>query len=107
MRRAARPLLYVGTVAIVLGLAKIHARYIGHYALHSTEPRRLVWTIGYIALLAVACYGAGLPDLPRTARQATTSSVAAPIVAAGGISLIQLVLGDALLPRFVVFGSVL
>jgi len=106
MRRGARPLLYLGTIAVVLGLAKVHAAYIGHYVLHSTEPSRLVWTIGYIILLGVACYGAGLPDLPRTNRQAVTSAVAAPVVAAVAVSLFQLLAGDALLPRFVVMGAV-
>ncbi len=67
MRRAARPLLYLGTVAIVLGLAKFHARYIGHYVLHSTEPARLVWTLAYLGLLILASYGAGLPELPADA----------------------------------------
>src|SRR4051812_47997051 len=105
IRRAARPLLYLGTAAAVLGLAKIHARYIGHYVLHSTQPSRLAWTLAYIAILGVAGYGAGLPDLPRSQRQALTSSVGAPIAAAATVSVIQLLLGDALLPRFVVFGS--
>src|SRR3954454_25026077 len=107
MRRVARPLLYIGIVLMVLGLAKIHAAYIGDYALHSTEPRRLAWTLAYLGMLIVASYGAGLPDLPRTRRQALTSSIVAPAAAAGTISVVQLVTGDALLPRFVVFGSAL
>src|SRR5438552_148504 len=107
MRRAARPLLYTGIVAVVLGLAKVHAAYIGDYVLHSTEPRRLVWTLGYVAILGVASYAAGLPDLPRSNRQAATSAFAAPIAGALTMSLVQLIAGDALLPRFVVFGSVL
>jgi lipopolysaccharide/colanic/teichoic acid biosynthesis glycosyltransferase len=97
--------MYVGLIAIVLGLAKIHARYIGHYVLHSTEPSRLVWTVAYIGLLVVAAYGAGLPDLPRSGRQALTSAVVAPVGAAAAISVVQLIAGDALLPRFVVFGT--
>src|SRR4051794_2188239 len=105
MRRVARPLLYLGIVAIVLGLAKIHAKYIGDYVLHSTEPSRLAWTLAYLGLLVVTSYGAGLPDLPRTRRQAITSAVLAPLAAAGCISIVQLLTGDALLPRFVVFGA--
>jgi lipopolysaccharide/colanic/teichoic acid biosynthesis glycosyltransferase len=58
-------------------------------------------------LLIVASYGAGLPDLPRTGRQAVTSAVIAPAAAAGVMSIVQLLTGDALLPRFVVFGSAL
>src|SRR3977135_3494699 len=99
-RRAVRPALYVGIVVAVLGLAKIHARYIGHYVLHATQPSRLVWTLAYIAILAAAGYGPGLPDLPRTRRQAITSSIGAPVAAAFTISVLQLVAGDALMPRF-------
>ena len=89
----------------MLGLAKVHARYIGHYILHSTEPSRFTWTIAFVGLLCVAAYGAGLPELPRTGRQAVTSSVLAAVAAAASVSLVQLVFGSALLPRFVVFGS--
>jgi lipopolysaccharide/colanic/teichoic acid biosynthesis glycosyltransferase len=105
MRRAARPLLYVGIVACVLSLAKIHARFIGHYALQTTDPSRLVWTIGFVGITAIASYGAGLPDLPRSHRQALTAAIIAPISAAAAISVIQLTSGDTLLPRFVIFGS--
>jgi lipopolysaccharide/colanic/teichoic acid biosynthesis glycosyltransferase len=107
MRRVARPLLYLGTIAIVLGLAKYHARYIGHYVLHSTDPARLVWTLTYLGLLILASYAAGLPELPQTSRQAFTSAVVAPVAAALAISVVQLLAGDALLPRFVVLGSAL
>src|SRR4051812_14354004 len=106
MRRAARPALYLGIVAAVLGLAKIHARYVGHYVLHSTQPSRLVWTVGYVVLLVIASYAVGLPDLPRSGRQRLTSSLLAPFAAAATVSIVQLVAGDALLPRFVVFGAV-
>jgi lipopolysaccharide/colanic/teichoic acid biosynthesis glycosyltransferase len=105
MRRAARPLLYLGTAVIVLALAKVHARYIGHYALHTTDPARLVWTLAFLGLFVVADYAAGLPELPRTRRQGVTSSIVAPISAAFAISVVQLLAGDALLPRFVVLGS--
>jgi len=103
MRRLARPLLYGGILAIVFGLAKIHAAAIGDYDF--TGSYRFSWTVAYAALLGVATYGTGLPDLPRSFRQAATSAVLAPAAAAGGISVVQLVTGDALLPRFVVFGS--
>jgi lipopolysaccharide/colanic/teichoic acid biosynthesis glycosyltransferase len=105
MRRAARPLLYLGTVSIVLGLAKIHAAYIGDYVLHSADPARLVWTVAFLGLLIIASYAAGLPELPRSGRQALTSAVVAPAAAALTVSVVQLIAGDSLLPRFVVFGS--
>ena len=53
----------------------------------------------------VTAYGLGLPELPRTAGRALVTSVIAAISGAVVISVLQLVTGDALLPRFVVFGS--
>ena len=105
MRRAARPVLYLGIVAVVLGLSKIHAAYIANppYVFHSSS--RLAWAMAYIVLLGLAAYGLGLPDLPRTARQALLSAIGAAAAGALAMSVVQLVAGDALLPRFVVFGS--
>jgi lipopolysaccharide/colanic/teichoic acid biosynthesis glycosyltransferase len=103
--RLARPLLYVGFVAIVFGLAQYHATQIGDYDLASSS--RAVWTWSFVLLLCTSAYAAGLPDLPRTRRQAVAASITAPAVAALGVSLLQLFTGDALLPRFVVFGSAL
>jgi lipopolysaccharide/colanic/teichoic acid biosynthesis glycosyltransferase len=106
-RRLARALVYLGIVAVVLGLSKIHAAVIADppYSFHSTS--RFAWALAYIALLMVAAYGVGLPDLPRSTRQGLKSAVAAAAGGAVAISLVQLVVGDALLPRFVVFGSAL
>ena len=104
MQRAARLLLYAGIVEAVLGLGKIHAAYIGHYDL--TGSSRFAWALAYIAILGVTAYGVGLPDLVRGRSAVGVSAVAAGS-AALGISLVQLLVGDALLPRFVVFGSAL
>jgi lipopolysaccharide/colanic/teichoic acid biosynthesis glycosyltransferase len=103
MRRLARPLLYLGTVAIVLGLAKVHARYIGDYDF--TGSSRFAWTFAYIALLGIVAYGTGLPELPRSRRSTIATAVVASASGAVGSSLLQLVTGDALLPRFVVLGT--
>jgi lipopolysaccharide/colanic/teichoic acid biosynthesis glycosyltransferase len=105
MRRGARALLYLGTVATVLALAKFHAAAIGNYDL--TASPRLLWTIAYIGLLCVAAFAVGLPDLPRNAYQALISAAGATFAAALGVSLLQLVAGSALLPRFVIFWSAL
>ena len=58
-------------------------------------------------LLWVATYAVGLPDQPRNKRQAGGSPSVVSVIAAIGISIPQLITGDALLPRFVVFGSAL
>src|SRR3954469_14814124 len=100
MRRAARILMYLGTAGAVLGLGKYHAAYIGHY--DYTNSFRFAWSFAYIALLALAAYGIGLPDLPRSTRAAVLTALGATVTAAIGISLLQLFVGSSLLPRFVV-----
>ncbi len=102
MRRLARPLLYLGVAGAVLGFSKIHAvRHDYDY----TASSRLAWSMGYIALLCIAAYANGLPDVPRDRRSALVASVTASGIACLSVSVLQLVEGDALLPRFVVFGS--
>ncbi len=105
MRRAARPLLYSGVVVVVLGLAKVHAKWIGHYDL--TGSARFGWTATYAVILCLCAYGFGLPDIPRTKRAAVSASVGAAFAGAAAMSVAQLLVGDALLPRFVVLGSAL
>jgi lipopolysaccharide/colanic/teichoic acid biosynthesis glycosyltransferase len=105
VRRAARLLLYLCTAAVVLALGKVHARYIGGY--DYTGSLRFVWSFAYIGLLCLAAYGVGLPDLARTGKVAVGSAVVAIGAAALGISAMQLLVGSAELPRFVVFGAAL
>jgi lipopolysaccharide/colanic/teichoic acid biosynthesis glycosyltransferase len=105
VRRLARPLLYGGTAAAVLGFGAWHASHVGHYRFVSSS--RFSWSLAYIVLLALAAYGVGLPDLVRDRRRSFGAAVAAACAAAAGISLAQLVLGSQLLPRFVVFSSAL
>ncbi|HWJ60786.1 MAG TPA: sugar transferase [Acidimicrobiales bacterium] len=107
MRRLARLLTFGGVVVIVLGLSKVHASSIADPPYDFTGSFRFAWAIAYIVLLSVAGYGFGLPDLPRSWRAAALAGVGASASAAIGISVVQLVVGDALLPRFVVFGSAL
>lgn len=105
MRRIARPLLYAGVVVIVLGLAQVHARWIGHYSFTGTF--RFAWTLVYVGVLCLIAYGFGLPDAYRSRRAALGASVGSAFLGAACVSLAQLFTGDALLPRFVVFGSAL
>jgi lipopolysaccharide/colanic/teichoic acid biosynthesis glycosyltransferase len=95
-----RGVLYGGTVAIVLGLGKVHAAYIGHYDFSGSS--RFAWSFAYIVLLALAAYAVGLPDLTG-GRSPVLLGLAATGLAAAAISVLQLVLGSLLLPRFVVF----
>lgn len=102
MRGLARLLLYAGIVAIVVWLARVHAV---RETYDLTDSFRFGWTVAYCGLLVLASYGSGLPDLPRTGRQAVTSTLLAVAASVFAISLAQLVSGSALLPRFVVFGA--
>ena len=105
MRRGARALLYLGTAGTVLALGKFHASQIGDYDFTGSD--RFGWSIAYIVILCVAAFGVGLPDLPRNAYQALLSALGATTAAAIGISVVQLLVGSALLPRFVVFWAAL
>src|SRR5688572_9146392 len=102
MRRLARPLLLAGIAVVVLGLSKVHA---ANHAYDFTASSRFAWSLAYIALLGAASYGAGLPELPRNRRSAALTASASTGAAALAMSVLQLVVGSALLPRFVVFGA--
>lgn len=106
MHRAARVGTWVGGGVVVLAMSKVHARYVADPPYDFTGSSRFAWAIGYAVLLGLAAYSLGLPDQTRRTRDAATRSIAAPVLAALGVSVVQLMVGDALLPRFVVFGSV-
>lgn len=105
VRRAARLLSFLGAAAVVFGLSKVHAAWIVDPPYDFTGSFRFAWAIGYVLLLWIAGYGFGLPDLPRSARDAAVVALGVSASAAAGVSLLQLLVGDALLPRFVVLGS--
>jgi lipopolysaccharide/colanic/teichoic acid biosynthesis glycosyltransferase len=105
VRRAARPLLYLGIVGAVVGLSIYHARAIADPPYSYTGTFRFGWSLFYIGLLILTAYGFGLPDLVRSPRQAVVTSIGAVVTGALAISIVQLFVGDALLPRFVVFGA--
>ena len=102
MSRCARFAVFVGTLATVVGLSKAHAVNHGYSWSGSS---RFAWSLGYVLLLLLTAYGFGLPEQPHTRRTAWWNAVGATLTAALAVSLVQLVVGDALLPRFVVFGS--
>lgn len=99
-RRLSRYLTYVGAIVVVFGMGKVHARFVGHYDF--TGSSRFSWSIAYSALLCLVAYGTGIPDVVRRGA-ALAQAVAATFVATLAISVAQLVLGSAILPRFVVF----
>jgi lipopolysaccharide/colanic/teichoic acid biosynthesis glycosyltransferase len=94
--------MYSGIVVVVLGLCKAHA-VVHEYTWSGSS--RFAWSLGYVLLLSVAAYSVGLPEQLRTRRGGCLAAVVATGSAAVVISGVQLFVGDALLPRFVVLGS--
>ncbi len=107
VRRAARYLSFVGPLLVVLALSKTHASQVADPPYDYSGSARFGWSLGYAAALSLAAYGIGLPDTGRSWRQVVGQAVLASAAAAIGVSLVQLAVGDALLPRFVVFGAAL
>jgi lipopolysaccharide/colanic/teichoic acid biosynthesis glycosyltransferase len=101
MHRAARVLMILGTVSAVVALGLIHA---GLHDYRYTGTFRFGWALAYIGVLLLSAYAVGFPDLVR-GRSALVSAVEAVAIAAVGMSLLQLIVGSALLPRLVVFGA--
>ena len=102
---AARALAHLGVAGIVLGLSKAHAAVVAVPTYDYTASSRFSWSLAFIAALGIAGYGAGLPDLTRSRRATWSSAALAASLAAVTVSLAQLVVGSALLPRFVVLGA--
>jgi lipopolysaccharide/colanic/teichoic acid biosynthesis glycosyltransferase len=96
--------VHVGTLAIVLGLSKFHAT-VAQYDF--TDSARFGWAIGFWAVLATLMYGLGVPDGPRTPRERLTAAFSVALLGGLAISVAQLVVGSAVLPRYVVFGTVM
>jgi lipopolysaccharide/colanic/teichoic acid biosynthesis glycosyltransferase len=96
--------LIAGTIATVVGYGKIHAVW---HQYDYTDSLRFGWSLSYIALLLVVAYGFGFPGQIRNWRSGLLSAAGATALAGTAVSMIQLFVGDSLLPRFVVFSSAL
>jgi lipopolysaccharide/colanic/teichoic acid biosynthesis glycosyltransferase len=104
-RRLSLLATFVGPILVVLAMSKVHAAWVADPPYDYTGSFRFAWSVAYMLILLVATYGLGLPDLARSWGSSLRLAVAASSMSALGISLVQLVVGDALLPRFVVFGA--
>ncbi len=107
MRRAARYLSLFGPLLVVLAFSKVHAAVVADPPYDYTSSFRFAWSLGYALVLGIAAYGLGLPELARTRRQLVQQTLVASLVAAIAVSVVQLLVGGALLPRFVVLGAAL
>lgn len=92
----------LGVAGAVAAFSKLHALAHGY---DYTDSFRFAWSLAYIGLLVVACYGLGLPELTRTRRQTLSAATVASLLAAIGISVLQLAAGSTVLPRFVVLAT--
>lgn len=104
MRRVAPALMYLGVCVAIGAFSKLHASY-APQPYDFTSSSRFVWACGFAGLLSLSAYGAGLPDASRGRRQLLGAAVAASVGAGLALSAVQLVVGDALLPRFVVLAT--
>jgi lipopolysaccharide/colanic/teichoic acid biosynthesis glycosyltransferase len=103
MRFLSKLLVPAGAAAIVFGLAKVHARQVGEYDL--TQSARFGWTGVYVGLIWVVAYGIGVPDHDDP-RRGVRASIAAAVVTPVTFAAIQLAIGTALIPRFVIATSI-
>jgi lipopolysaccharide/colanic/teichoic acid biosynthesis glycosyltransferase len=102
MRRISGLAVAFGAVASVVGLSEVHAT--AHDYSYASSAR-FGWSLALVAGLLIAAYGFGLPDLPRTRRNAWACALGAAASGALVVSGLQLVVGAPLLPRVVVLGA--
>lgn len=107
MTRAARLLTYVAIPVVVFALSQLHGLRLAPDPYDFVRTERLVWATGFVVVAWLATYAVGIPTLVRSTRESALAAITAMAVSVGSVSAAQLVLGDALLPRFVVFGSAL
>ena len=106
MRRASLAFMLAGIATAVLGLSKVHASVIADPAYDFTSSFRFPWAIAFAVVLGVAAYATGLPDLPRRPLLILATSMLANGIGLLAISVLQLAVGSALLPRFVLGGTI-
>lgn len=104
-RRLAQAALVIGTCATILALYAFHSARIATNPYGLFEANRAVAGTVFTVLLLASAYLLGLPDAVRRVDRAVIASFVAPGATVAAVSLAQLAVGDALLPRFVVFSS--
>jgi lipopolysaccharide/colanic/teichoic acid biosynthesis glycosyltransferase len=105
IRRISHLLPYAGIAATIGLFSKLHASVVAGDSYDFTNSFRLPWAIGLGVAFSAAAYLGGFPDQTRRLRATVGAAVVAVLLAAVGFSLVQFVLGAALLPRFVVVAS--
>ncbi|CAB4767891.1 unannotated protein [freshwater metagenome] len=105
--RVARLLQIGGTLGWVGAAAWFHASQLAEPRYGVFVTSRFGWTCAFAALQVLSSYAIGLPELARTRRYAAFVAFASLSVTVLAISVAQLMLGQALLPRAVILGSCL
>ena len=92
------------TVVVVGGLEEFHAHFVGHYPV--TQLPRFAWLWVFVLLVLVTTYAVGIPDDVGSGGDALVRAAIALGASAGIVSVIALLAGTPLLPRFTVLTSV-
>lgn len=88
-----------GLFAIVLGARLAFVEVIGPARFTSADVSPLPWWLLLATLILTASYGLGLPELPSSRFNALLRALGAVVIGYAALSLFQLVLAQALLPR--------
>ncbi len=89
---------------VVGGLEEFHAHFVGHYPV--TQLPRFAWLCVFVLLVLVTTYAVGIPDDVGSGGDALVRAAIALGASAGIVSVIALLAGTPLLPRFTVLTSV-
>jgi lipopolysaccharide/colanic/teichoic acid biosynthesis glycosyltransferase len=102
MRNVTRLVMVLGIAAVIGAFSKAHA---ASHSYDFTDSSRFGWAVAFAAVLSATAYVAGLPELPRRRGAIALTSALAAGTGALAFSAIQLLVGNALLPRSVVFAT--
>lgn len=97
----------LGVALTIFGFGKAHAAAVADVRYDLSSDVRFPLLLGFCAVVLTVSYTFGLPDLPKTRKGRWFAGVAAAVVSALVVSAAQLLIGEALLPRFVVFSTAL
>ncbi len=103
--RLGRSVSLMGPFVAYLGFAFIHSRWLAPTPFALLSDPRLWGVLLLSAVVAGLTFALGLPEMPTSRSSVAVRSVAASVIALGLVSMVQLVLGRALLPRSVMLGG--
>ena len=99
MSGVARPIHHMVTVAIIYGLAMLHARWLAPEPYQLLTSSRMGWWGVFAATQLSLAYGLGLPEMAMSRTSAAIRGTAATVAAFAVIGGFQILLATPLLPR--------